>query len=717
LINLISFVKSLVKVSYPTLLGLFAFVISLPISSEAFDLNRISEDQIQEIRTAILYPDTTISFPTIHNQKISNNCVLSAQKVCGGYRLNQDFIKFVNQPNHPSSIAVTLKDTRSFRGVGVYELSFQNLKSNTYSIAFPLKACWSACNVWGYREGEFFFLGGAGVVSSDLKFLESHFYHRLEIPLEFDKIYVEVASFEHADFSLNYLYLGQKRDIQALQLKWTFFPILIIGVFLYSFIYHLNLYFNHRNLKYSLWFSMFSLLIFFRVFTVNGYFELFFPSFPFVIRMKIEYICFIFPMFGFTFYLDFFLEKTLNFILLRIVQAYLLFWTIFVIFTPPYVFTNLLNLVQIGTVSSILLMAIETIRISFFSNHDQNIKWYGKLIGFNALLFLVLYLVDIFTGQYYLMNVALMIFTLIQALIINDKSGRMWKLAEHLSENLKIEVKERTREIEESRNELSRAERESSVNQLAAHLAHEVNNPLNYIATGQILIEDGLKDSKSVVLGAIPDSPETNDFRRKIEKAYELIEDGLKQSQKGKERIQDTISEIRAITRVDGLQIINFSPYEIIDKNIKITLEKNQINTNQFKIWWNGKLYPEIPFDSNKSLSNPHILGRVFRTLLSSQIYFSNKEMNPEILIKTSYEVSQNIKILTISISAKSKPIPNDKIREIFDLKKSKTHGVELIGLAMVKELVKTIQGNLILSDSGEKSGLVEFQIYLKDYE
>jgi signal transduction histidine kinase len=59
-------------------------------------------------------------------------------------------------------------------------------------------------------------------------------------------------------------------------------------------------------------------------------------------------------------------------------------------------------------------------------------------------------------------------------------------------------------ELKESRIALSRAERDASLTQIATHLAHEINNPLNYILTGNMVLSDSLESLISTIKEAIP---------------------------------------------------------------------------------------------------------------------------------------------------------------------------------------------------------------------
>jgi GAF domain-containing protein len=271
----------------------------------------------------------------------------------------------------------------------------------------------------------------------------------------------------------------------------------------------------------------------------------------------------------------------------------------------------------------------------------------------------------------------------------------------------------------DSQSALSRAERESSVNQLAAHIAHEVNNPLNFISTGESIIESTMEDSSKFILSAIPDTEDSKPFRTKISNFFSDFRLGIEQIKKGYSRIKDTVSEIRAITKVDGIQVDNFDFMKIFLQNLDLTIEKNQINLNDITIKINDHVYPNITKDFYSILTQKHILGRAFRTLLNNNIFFAQKSthVKPEIKVLVNPIQSSNPQIYAIEMWNNGPAIETGKEIDIFDLKKQKSFGTELIGLAMVKELLKSIQCNMSLIDHGRESGWVGYQIMVKDYE
>jgi signal transduction histidine kinase len=283
-------------------------------------------------------------------------------------------------------------------------------------------------------------------------------------------------------------------------------------------------------------------------------------------------------------------------------------------------------------------------------------------------------------------------------------------------QQLEQKVIERTAELEEAQTALSRAERSASLNSMVSHLAHEVNNPLNYISTGEMITKESVNEAKSFILSAIPDSEESKPFVDKIKALFVEIDLGIQQSHKGTVRIRDTIQEIRAITGVDGIHVDNFDMVPILYSNWELTCEKNQISPGSVSLEVNGIVFPDQYSGSLKILSQKYIFSRAIRTLLNNSIYFAKKNQNPKIQIEMNSINSENQNIKSISIRNNGSAIDAGHESKLFDLKSSKYFGTELIGLPLVKEILKSVQCNITLTDNGRDSGWVEFQILMKDY-
>jgi signal transduction histidine kinase len=283
---------------------------------------------------------------------------------------------------------------------------------------------------------------------------------------------------------------------------------------------------------------------------------------------------------------------------------------------------------------------------------------------------------------------------------------------------LRQKTEKALKDLKEAQTALSRSERSASINSMVSHLAHEINNPLNFISTGEAITRDSYLLTRKFVLNAIPDSEESRPFKDRIIDLFDEMEIGINQSSKGSTRIKETIEEIRSITGVDGLRFENFNPVPLIFTNLELTLEKNQISNDKIKIQIGEQYWPAREEFQSQILSNKYIFSRSIRTVLNNSIVFALRAKNdPEIRIEYHDINLHGTRFFTVTVKNNGPAVDEGKEVNLFDLKSNKYFGTEIIGLPLVKELLKSIQCNLTLIDNGRKSGWVEFQILIKDFE
>jgi signal transduction histidine kinase len=323
---------------------------------------------------------------------------------------------------------------------------------------------------------------------------------------------------------------------------------------------------------------------------------------------------------------------------------------------------------------------------------------------------------------------------LLMSLGLANRIQNLREQSEKLNENLKHEVMVRTIEIsaqkeqieknyielKNSKENLSKVERESATNQIAAYLAHEVNNPLNFISLSTMIIKENLQKLKQEILNVLDDSEESKIFAKKIDDILKETLEGNDLGINGTKKILEIIAEISAITGVDGIHIDSCNIIEIILLSVEEMMKKNQINSNRLEVFLNEvPITPLVSFEPKYMLSQKIILTRVLRTVINNAIFFSLKTTTsvPQIKINTKEITKNDDAIFIISIKNNGPPIRVGKEKGLFELQNKSSYGSELIGLSMVRELMKKIQGNLSLVDNGYKSGWVEFQIIVNDYK
>jgi signal transduction histidine kinase len=268
----------------------------------------------------------------------------------------------------------------------------------------------------------------------------------------------------------------------------------------------------------------------------------------------------------------------------------------------------------------------------------------------------------------------------------------------------KEQIQKAKDEAEQAQAAASRAKNEAAVNQLAAHLAHEVNNPLNYIATGKTMQNDSFSKYHEMILGVLSgDDEETKEFKTELDKLQKKFDQGMQQTNEGQDRITKVVAEIRAITGVDGLNFSTFDIVPIINEELVYSLHRNKIKIKEQAIKVRGTDNPI------HVLSNSHILARSIRTVISNCVHFARTHKGDDGELYIDCNVRDNH--LYMDIGSNSFSIKTAELEDLFDLEKSQAYGTEQIGLAMIKELLLKVKGNLVLADHGRESGKVRFQL------
>ncbi|QIR40270.1 AAA family ATPase [Tolypothrix sp. PCC 7910] len=281
---------------------------------------------------------------------------------------------------------------------------------------------------------------------------------------------------------------------------------------------------------------------------------------------------------------------------------------------------------------------------------------------------------------------------------LSEKSAKLKSANQQLEEyshNLEIKVEERTQELKNSelrerekatqlestlqklyltQSQLIQAEKMSSLGQLVAGIAHEINNPVNFIYGNLFPASEYFQSLIDLINLYQKNYPQpTADIQQKIAKIeldfitkdLQLILESMKV---GSERIQQIVLSLRNFSRLDEATIKPVDIHSGIDSTLLIL-------QHRFKA--NGK-YPEIQLVKNYGslpLVNCYAsnLNQVFMNLLSNAVdaleeAATNKEFldnqQPQIMITT--EVNSSHKVI-IRIADNGPGMSEAVLKKIFD--------------------------------------------------
>ena len=126
-----------------------------------------------------------------------------------------------------------------------------------------------------------------------------------------------------------------------------------------------------------------------------------------------------------------------------------------------------------------------------------------------------------------------------------------------LNESLEARVEERTEELRETQNQLMQSEKMSSLGQLVAGVAHELNNPIGFVHANLQLLDEFVSDLTL-----------RQQKGEDVEELRDNIGKLLKRSREGTERVKDIVMDLRTFSRMDQAEL----QYADLEKEIDRTL-------------------------------------------------------------------------------------------------------------------------------------------------
>ena len=294
-------------------------------------------------------------------------------------------------------------------------------------------------------------------------------------------------------------------------------------------------------------------------------------------------------------------------------------------------------------------------------------------------------------------------------------------LQDELIERTHIEeaLGEKNRELERTysnlkatQSQLLQREKMASIGQLAAGVAHEINNPMGFIISNMgtlgkyterlkefiRILEEGVKESQS---GKASENQNLGieDRRRslKIDYIFNDLGNLINESLDGAERVKKIVQNLKTFSRLDEAEHKMVNINEELESVINILWNELKYKTTL------KREYGDIP----KTECNPGQLGQVFMNLLVNAA--DAIEGHGEITVKTWYEAGN----IHVSISDTGSGIPEDKLGRIFEpffTTKEVGKGTGL-GLSIAYDIIKKHKGEITVKSEVAKGTLFTIRI------
>ncbi len=267
------------------------------------------------------------------------------------------------------------------------------------------------------------------------------------------------------------------------------------------------------------------------------------------------------------------------------------------------------------------------------------------------------------------------------------------KLAEGKLEQKNLELENAYIELKAAHSQIIQSEKMASLGQLAAGVAHEINNPMSFINSNLVTLDKYISRLNEFILaqsdfiGSINCGCETGlEDKRKMLKLDYIMEDAkqlITESIEGADRVKKIVLDLKSFSRLD------MSELNMADINSGLESTINIVwNELRYKVTLK-KEYGNIPM----TMCNPGHLNQVFMNLLINAAHAI--EDKGEIVVKTWDENG----FIHVSISDTGCGIPEDKINKIFDpffTTKEVGKGTGL-GLSLAYDIIKKHNGKILV--------------------
>lgn len=242
------------------------------------------------------------------------------------------------------------------------------------------------------------------------------------------------------------------------------------------------------------------------------------------------------------------------------------------------------------------------------------------------------------------------------------------------------------KKFNEAQDRLVQSEKLASIGTFVAGIAHEINNPLNFIAGGQNILGHSLNDFEEH-----KGSEEYED----LETAHEMISDGMA-------RVSNIVKALMTFS-FSGTSVLQpASINKILDNSLlflKTKIDESVVVEKDYN------LELDIPIFEEKA-------HQIFLNILDNAIFEAGKESQDQnsVRISTSLVNLEDEEYAEVKIFNSGSHIPEDKVKQIFDpFYTTKPPGTGTgLGLSITYSLVQEHKGNIIARNV---DGGVEFVI------
>ncbi|MBZ0157349.1 MAG: histidine kinase [Alphaproteobacteria bacterium] len=214
-----------------------------------------------------------------------------------------------------------------------------------------------------------------------------------------------------------------------------------------------------------------------------------------------------------------------------------------------------------------------------------------------------------------------------ELLEINKALSASERKYRELSGDLERQVEERTAELKRAHTRLLQQEKMASVGQLAAGIAHEINNPIGFVYSNLNTFGKYIRNLREMLLhyrkNAGTDGEAEELYRKlKIDFILEDTDALIRQSREGAERIRQIVAHLKGFSHVDEMGERAIQVNEELDTVLNVL--SHEIRERQADI---SRSYGDLP----PVFGNPGILGQALFNIILNALQSKEKEVSLDI--------------------------------------------------------------------------------------
>ncbi|MEM6521374.1 MAG: ATP-binding protein [Cyanobacteria bacterium P01_C01_bin.70] len=270
---------------------------------------------------------------------------------------------------------------------------------------------------------------------------------------------------------------------------------------------------------------------------------------------------------------------------------------------------------------------------------------------------------------------------------------------EAAARTLESRVEERTQELSDAlaalqstQAQLIQTEKMSSLGQMVAGIAHEVNNPINFIQGNLPYLKEYVEDLRTLLATYQTEYPHPSDAVLEVQEEIDLdfllkdVENILESLKTGTERVRNIVVSLRNYSRLDEATIKDVDIHEGIDSTLVVLNHRLKKGIEVIKIY--GSL-PSVR-------CSPSQLNQVFTNILSNALdaMFDADSQPKQLTIATRVQSDEHIQISFRDTGPGMTPAIKAKIFDPFFTTKTVGKGTGL-GMGICFKIIEQHQGTI----------------------